>query len=100
MWCQADGAAKMRPLLFWGVTELRFVVVDVLERSVGPGIPLGPIDSPETSVTTLRKVTSKKNEHSDARRFVTKTDVSVAVKYVIGWNRYPTGCIRHRVSTV
>ena len=69
MWYQADALAKMRSLLFWCVTELRFVVSDVSGRYVDPGIILGPIDSPETSVTTLRKVTSKKSEHPDARRF-------------------------------
>jgi hypothetical protein len=33
---------------------------------------LGPIDSPETSVSTLRKVTSKKSEHPDSRRLSPK----------------------------
>ena len=100
MWCQADAAAKMRSLFFWGVTELGFVFADFSDRSVGPEIPLGPIDSPETPVTGLCDEASKKNEHADGRRFVTKADVSVAVTYVIGWHRYPTGCIRHRVGTV
>jgi len=42
---------------------------------VGPDITLGPIDSPETSVTTLRKVTSKKSKHPDARRLSAKQTV-------------------------
>ena len=97
--CHADAAAKIKSSHFLGVTELRFLVTDVSGRLLGPGISLEPIDSPETLVTTLRKVTSKKNEHPGARSFVTKADVSVAVAYIIGWNRYPAGCFQCRIST-
>jgi len=40
--CVRTDVGGVRSLLFWGVTELRFVVADVSERSVGPGIPLRP----------------------------------------------------------